>query len=111
MYGSTYPVVWKQAVSLKNGAIHFGMKFQKPVPIPPCKQPFISVTINYGKSEIYVMNADGTNQVNLTNHPAGDGDPSWSPGPLALSPKEYLLLTFWGKVKHLRQSTRRTVTE
>src|SRR5688572_21556661 len=32
-----------------------------------------------GNAEIYVMNADGTNQINLTNHLAGDGDPSWSP--------------------------------
>ena len=30
-------------------------------------------------SEIYVMNADGSAQTNLTNHPAGDGSPSWLP--------------------------------
>ena len=29
--------------------------------------------------EVYVMNADGTNLINLTNHPAGDGSPDWSP--------------------------------
>ena len=29
--------------------------------------------------EVYVMNADGTNPINLTNHPAGDGSPAWSP--------------------------------
>ena len=29
--------------------------------------------------DIYVMNADGTNLINLTNHPAGDGNPDWSP--------------------------------
>jgi Tol biopolymer transport system component len=29
--------------------------------------------------EIYVMNADGSNQQCLTNHPAGDSIPSWSP--------------------------------
>ena len=29
--------------------------------------------------EIYVMNADGTGQTNLTNNPASDGWPSWSP--------------------------------
>ncbi len=28
--------------------------------------------------EVYVMNADGTNLINLTNHPAGDGRPDWS---------------------------------
>ena len=29
--------------------------------------------------DIYVMDADGSNQRNLTNHPADDWDPSWSP--------------------------------
>lgn len=29
--------------------------------------------------EIYVMDADGNNQRNLTNHPALDSSPSWSP--------------------------------
>ncbi len=32
-----------------------------------------------GNDEIYVMNADGSNPVNLTNHPASDTVPSWSP--------------------------------
>ena len=35
----------------------------------------------YGNREVYVMNADGTGQTNLTNNPALDGDPDWSPGP------------------------------
>lgn len=30
-------------------------------------------------SEIYVMNADGSDLINLTNHPAYDGYPNWSP--------------------------------
>ena len=30
-------------------------------------------------SEIYVMDADGGNQQNLTNHPSNDRSPSWSP--------------------------------
>ena len=30
-------------------------------------------------SEIYVMDADGGNQQNLTNHPSDDRNPSWSP--------------------------------
>ena len=29
--------------------------------------------------EIYIMNTDGSNQINLTNNPAYDGYPSWSP--------------------------------
>ena len=32
-----------------------------------------------GNSEIYVMDADGNNQRRLTNHPAADFHPSWSP--------------------------------
>jgi Tol biopolymer transport system component len=29
--------------------------------------------------EIFMMNADGSNQIDLTNHPAADKDPAWSP--------------------------------
>ena len=32
-----------------------------------------------GNFEIYVMDADGGNQDNLTDHPAYDGQPDWSP--------------------------------
>jgi TolB protein len=32
-----------------------------------------------GNQEIYVMNADGSNPTNLTNHPAPDYAPTWSP--------------------------------
>ena len=32
-----------------------------------------------GNSEIYVMDSDGRNQVRLTDDPANDLDPSWSP--------------------------------
>ena len=32
-----------------------------------------------GNNEIYVMDADGGNQENLTNNPAYDADPDWSP--------------------------------
>jgi TolB protein len=31
-----------------------------------------------GKMEIYLMNADGSNPVNLTNNPADDKNPAWS---------------------------------
>ena len=30
-------------------------------------------------SDIYVMTLDGANLINLTNHPAADGSPDWSP--------------------------------
>lgn len=32
-----------------------------------------------GNSEIYATNIDGTEQINLTNDPASDSDPQWSP--------------------------------
>src|SRR5207248_8779821 len=32
-----------------------------------------------GNDEIYVMNADGSGQVNITNNPAEDTYPVWSP--------------------------------
>src|SRR5207247_2169605 len=32
-----------------------------------------------GNLEIYVMNADGSNQTRLTNNPAVDREPAWSP--------------------------------
>ena len=32
-----------------------------------------------GNAEIYRMNADGSNQVRLTNNPANDASPDWSP--------------------------------
>ena len=32
-----------------------------------------------GNLEIYVMDADGGNQERLTNNPANDRDPDWSP--------------------------------
>ena len=32
-----------------------------------------------GNREVYVMSADGSNQINLTNSPNDDNNPSWSP--------------------------------
>jgi Tol biopolymer transport system component len=37
------------------------------------------VSTEDGNSEIYVMKTAGSGAVNLTNHPAYDGNPSWSP--------------------------------
>ena len=36
-------------------------------------------TMRDGNREVYVMEADGTNPVNLTNNPAEDSRPAWSP--------------------------------
>ena len=32
-----------------------------------------------GNSEVYVMNANGSGQRNLTRNPGNDADPAWSP--------------------------------
>jgi len=54
-----------------------------------------------GNDEIYVMDADGKNQRNLTNNPAGDWAPSWFDPAFAhpVSPAGKLGTT-WGKIKH-----------
>ena len=45
---------------------------------PESKIAFTSV--QYGQAaEIYVMDADGANPINLTNHPKVDTWPAWSP--------------------------------
>jgi hypothetical protein len=44
---------------------------------PPGKLAF--VTNRDGNGEIYVMDADGSKQQHLTNNPALDWGPSWSP--------------------------------
>jgi TolB protein len=37
------------------------------------------VSRRQGNTEIYVMNSDGSEQVNLTNNPARDFAPAWRP--------------------------------
>ena len=39
----------------------------------------IFVSDRDGNNEIYIMNADGSGQINLTNNPASDVTPSFSP--------------------------------
>ena len=39
----------------------------------------VFTSLRDGNAEIYVMDADGGNQENLTNHPADDRQPDWSP--------------------------------
>jgi TolB protein len=38
-----------------------------------------------GNEDVYVMNADGTNVRRLTNHPASDSSPTWSPSGLQIA--------------------------
>jgi Tol biopolymer transport system component/uncharacterized membrane protein len=44
----------------------------------PSMQRIAFATNRDGQNEIYLMNADGTNPVNLTNNPADDQQPAWS---------------------------------
>jgi TolB protein len=46
-------------------------------------------TTRDGNYEIYVMNADGSGQTNLTNHPALDVYPAWSPDGVRLAFTSY----------------------
>ncbi|MCC6170361.1 MAG: PD40 domain-containing protein [Caldilineaceae bacterium] len=54
-------------------------------PVPPLEASLATgdkiafVSDRDGNNEIYVMNADGSNQTNLTNDPTDDYDPAWSP--------------------------------
>ena len=43
---------------------------------PPQTPAIAFVSTRDGNREIYAMNADGSNPVNLTNNPSGDGTPA-----------------------------------
>ena len=54
----------------------------------------------WSTNEIYVVDADGGNQQNLTNHPHDDLEPAWFSPPFSVSPtgKKF---TMWGWVKQI----------
>ena len=57
----------------------FGYQQDEKVTTPSLEQTKIVFTsYRDGNSEIYVMNADGSEQTNLTNNPAIDWIPRWS---------------------------------
>jgi TolB protein len=49
-----------------------------PTPAAPATGRIAFASNRDGNAEVYVMNADGSEEVNLTNNPAGDGSPAWS---------------------------------
>jgi len=58
-----------------------------------------------GNMEIYVMDADGSNPVQLTNPPGDGTTPSWSPAnPSVVSPGEKLPVT-WGEIRREGKSS------
>ncbi|MCG8620575.1 MAG: hypothetical protein MJE68_01070, partial [Proteobacteria bacterium] len=76
-------------------------KDRRPAWSPDGKQ-IVFTSLRDGNGEIYVMNADGTNPVNLTQHREWDTNPSWGLVPsLSVSPNEKLTV-LWGKVKRAR---------
>src|SRR6266576_977056 len=46
---------------------------------PGANGKIVFETNRNGNADIYTMNADGTNRVNLTRNPAEDVEPRWSP--------------------------------
>jgi Tol biopolymer transport system component len=50
-----------------------------PPPAPPRLNKIVFTSMLDGQKEIYVMDADGANLTRLTNHPAEDLLPAWSP--------------------------------
>ena len=47
--------------------------------LPIRKEKIVFESYRDGVAEVYVMDVDGSNPVNLSNHPAYDGTPDWSP--------------------------------
>ena len=50
-----------------------------PAPVTEIKGKIAFVTDRDGNQEIYLMSGNSANQINLTNNPANDWDPAWSP--------------------------------
>ena len=51
-----------------------------PTPNPPIPCRIVYDSEGDNNRDIFVMEPDGSNQTNLSNHPANDFDPVWSPG-------------------------------
>ena len=78
--GGNYTVL--QQVSNPAGSQTFMaevMVVALPTPAPPPTGKIAFVSDRDGNNEIYVMNSDGSDAVNLTNNPSNDRHPSWSP--------------------------------
>ncbi len=73
----------------------------------------------FQNSEIYVMKDDGSHRVNLTNHPAYDFEPSWSPNGSkiaftsgrVLEPYNYDVLVMSAKGRDVRNLTANSLAD
>ena len=45
----------------------------------PRRAKIVFTSTRNGNAEIYIMNADGSEEIRLTHHPGDDFDPAWSP--------------------------------
>ena len=82
----TYAVI--HGVANEGGAA----KYEELVTVSAAYQPaavadskIVFTSDRDGNNEIYIMDADGANAVNLTNHPSNDRHPSWSPDGMSLA--------------------------
>ena len=68
----------------------------------PRKAQIAFVSDRDGNAEIYVMNTDGKNQRNLTNHQSDDQEPAWFDSTFFVTTVGKRLLT-WGQLKRLKR--------
>jgi Tol biopolymer transport system component len=54
-------------------------EYDDPGFLPGQNETILFTSSRDGNGEIYVMNADGTGQTNITNNPAFDSVPDWQP--------------------------------
>ena len=67
-------VATKQAQKIISGGVNTYPAFS-----PDGKRMAFRRMLGENNSEVFIANSDGSDQRNLTNHPAFDGWPSWSP--------------------------------
>ncbi len=76
------PVRLTQDVTVEEAPAWTSAAVAAPTPVPTMIPPtgkIAFVSERDGSRDIYVMNADGSQPINLTNHPMGDYAPVWSP--------------------------------